>query len=415
MTMPGLAGTSRASEMAASKIVELSKRVRELTAEVEGHKSRHRAAEAKLAQYIEASQTALSSQKKEQSQDNGEKQEDQVRMLTEKLNSTSSKLYECRNQCQQLKQDLKMAQKVLSSEIGDNVSIHSLTSGNSNWRGRAQQIIALQQKISELKERLGEHNDDKTGCNKGMTTLRQIERERRAAHEQTERELKDVNAQLEDSKKKADGARARVKILEGELASVKGKLKTILEKGSHDDQLIKALTGQVNLLEKNAKEHAAVLHTLTEKHEKERESLLQNLAEEKSKTQDMHAILLERNEAIDKLEKRLMDERETVAQYKSDKLFHSNNQESIGSCKSTAHSGETPKSPKLDGGQYQVLGLVAEAERVRLIELLAVTNRRLEEQRKKAEDAEKLKGIFRNTVLYYGVRAGLSTQLKNLR
>ncbi|KAJ4432590.1 hypothetical protein ANN_21213, partial [Periplaneta americana] len=284
MTMPGLAGTSRASEMAASKIVELSKRVRELTAEVEGHKSRHRAAEAKLAQYIEASQTALSSQKKEQSQDNGEKQEDQVRMLTEKLNSTSSKLYECRNQCQQLKQDLKMAQKVVSSEIGDNVSIHSLTSGNSNWRGRAQQIIALQQKISELKERLGEHNDDKTvGCNKGMTTLRQIERERRAAHEQTERELKDVNAQLEDSKKKADGARARVKILEGELASVKGKLKTILEKGSHDDQLIKALT---------------------------------------------------------------------------------------------------------DGGQYQVLGLVAEAERVRLIELLAVTNRRLEEQRKKAEDAE---------------------------
>lgn len=42
--------------------------------------------------------------------------------------------------------------KALASEVGDNFSIHNITS--EGWRGRAQQICNLQQKVSELSEKL---------------------------------------------------------------------------------------------------------------------------------------------------------------------------------------------------------------------------------------------------------------------
>lgn len=57
----------------------------------------------------------------------------------------------------QLKNDLKAANKLLRQEIGESFeNLQSLMNVNTNWRGRAQMICDLQQKVSELKEKLKE-------------------------------------------------------------------------------------------------------------------------------------------------------------------------------------------------------------------------------------------------------------------
>ena len=40
--------------------------------------------------------------------------------------------------------------QALEKEIGDSVNIQAILNGTSNWRGRQQQIIALQEKVIDL-------------------------------------------------------------------------------------------------------------------------------------------------------------------------------------------------------------------------------------------------------------------------
>ena len=77
---------------------------------------------------------------------------------------------EFKSQCEILKQDLKKSQKVMASfliivlifnnklifftrkkalekELGENYDIKSILSGQSNWKGRNQQIRTLQSKV----------------------------------------------------------------------------------------------------------------------------------------------------------------------------------------------------------------------------------------------------------------------------
>lgn len=71
------------------------------------------------------------------------------------MSHTTNKLSEIRNANFQLKNDLKLMNKLLQQEIGESFgSLQSLTNSNSGWRGRAQIIIDLQQKNSELKDKL---------------------------------------------------------------------------------------------------------------------------------------------------------------------------------------------------------------------------------------------------------------------
>lgn len=81
--------------------------------------------------------------------------EEQIKVLQEKLNCANSKLFETKNINMQLKNDLKLANKFLQQEIGESFdTLQSLSNSSSNWRGRAQIICDLQQKNSELREKL---------------------------------------------------------------------------------------------------------------------------------------------------------------------------------------------------------------------------------------------------------------------
>lgn len=165
-------GFTTAANASSSKIVELSKKLREKNSEVEVLKTKCSKLE-KLLREVEDNQQKqdtngqLSSSflllyqyfhctvpEKEDKEEAAEKQ-DKIKTLQEKLSSTSIRLFETKNQNMQLKNDLKLATKLLQQEVGESFeSVQSMLNTNSNWRGRAQMVCDLQQKICELKEKL---------------------------------------------------------------------------------------------------------------------------------------------------------------------------------------------------------------------------------------------------------------------
>lgn len=71
------------------------------------------------------------------------------------MNNVSVKLFEAKNANFQLKNDLKLANKLLQQEIGDTFeNLQMIIGSGNNWRGRAQIICDLQQKNSDLREKL---------------------------------------------------------------------------------------------------------------------------------------------------------------------------------------------------------------------------------------------------------------------
>ncbi|XP_044178708.1 coiled-coil domain-containing protein 13-like isoform X2 [Acropora millepora] len=201
-----LAGTGVAADTAASRIMELSKKNRELTADLESERSK-------------------------------------VRQLAKKSQ--------------------EMEKEVLAKEVGEGFNIGSLLNDSSGWRGRQQQIISLQNKVSELKGQLSQvvRSGSATTNNifvrsaimsspssapsqydeKHRSALKRMEKDRKDAHEKTQSEL--VNLEQEHTKlqQKHDAAKARNKVLASELKGLKAQVQTLLEKGSHDDELIAAL------------------------------------------------------------------------------------------------------------------------------------------------------------------------------
>ncbi|XP_075000435.1 coiled-coil domain-containing protein 13 isoform X3 [Calonectris borealis] len=286
----GLAG-----DVAATKIVELAKKNREITAETETEKAKVKQLSNKVKELEKELQTAVEKVHSLGGGDAGIKQSTlkmiegnlaespEVKALQEKLTTANFKVMEYRNQLQSAKQELKMTQKLLANEVGEDVNIQSLLTNSGSWRGRAQQILVLQSKVRELENQLGQ-NKTRTSLSeideellaltdprklsaqeKNLLKIRSLEKEKKETLEKLTGEHDALQKSHEEVKKKLDASKARNKVLCSEVKTLKGQIVTLLEKGKHDDELIDALLGQ-------QKQMQEILKHLSQQDEKNKES-----------------------------------------------------------------------------------------------------------------------------------------------
>ncbi|XP_065600878.1 coiled-coil domain-containing protein 13 isoform X2 [Cyrtonyx montezumae] len=291
-----LSGTSGlAGDVAATKIVELAKKNREIIAETQSEKAKVKQLNNKVKDLERELQTAVEKIHSLGGNDAGVKQSTlkkteenlaespEVKALQEKLTTANFKVLEYRNQLQSAKQELKMTQKLLANEVGEDVNIQSLLTNSGSWRGRAQQILVLQSKVRELENQLGQNKSrtslsemdeellalaDPRKCSaqeKNLLKIRRLEKERKEALEKLTVEHDALQKNHEEVKKNLDASKARNRVLCSEVKTLKGQIVTLLEKGKHDDELIDALLSQ-------QKQMQEILKHLSQQDEKNKES-----------------------------------------------------------------------------------------------------------------------------------------------
>lgn len=245
------------NDVASVKIIELSKKLRECTAQLESEKTRTKQLSKRCA-VLESKtfkDTDLINDIKPTEAETKKMVADE-KSLNEKLIQCESKLTECRNQMQSLNNELKMAHKVLSQEIGgQNINIQSLLNSPGNWKGRAQQILILQKKISDLKRQIGDQAQSVNSCTnfaeteinssrieqKQIDLIKKMESKKYQDIEKLTSDYQQLQNDYENIKKAADAAKARSKTLSTENRTFKEQLGILIEKGQHDDELIHLL------------------------------------------------------------------------------------------------------------------------------------------------------------------------------
>ncbi|KAM6339005.1 coiled-coil domain-containing protein 13 [Podargus strigoides] len=272
LALSGVSGL--AEDVAATKIVELAKKNREITAETESEKAKVKQLSNKVKELEKELQAAVEKIRSLGGGDIGIEQSTlkmvegnlaespEVKALQEKLTTANFKVMEYRNQLQSAKQELKMTQKLLANEVGEDVNIQSLLTNSGSWRGRAQQILVLQSKVRELEKQLSQ-NKTRTSLSetdeeslaltdprklsaqeKHLLKIRSLEKEKKETLEKLTREHDALQKSHEEVQKNLDASKARNKILCSEVKNLKGQIITLLEKGKHDDELIDALLSQ---------------------------------------------------------------------------------------------------------------------------------------------------------------------------
>ncbi|XP_019384824.1 PREDICTED: coiled-coil domain-containing protein 13 isoform X2 [Crocodylus porosus] len=333
-----LSGTSGlAGDIAATKIVELSKKNRELTAETESEKTKVKQLNNRVKELERELQAAMGKIQSLGGSDSEIKQSalritegnlpgsPELKAVQEKLTAANLKMMDYRNQLQATKQELKMMQKLLASEVGEDVNVQNLLATSGTWRGRAQQILVLQGKVRELENQLGQSKsrasmnsiDEEmlaltdprklSAQERNLLRIRSLEKEKREALEKLTGEHSALQKDHEDVKIKLNASKARNKVLSNEVKTLKGQILTLLEKGKHDDELVDALLSQ-------QKEMHEILKHLSQQDEKNKESQ-QSLGQQlNSETQKQSCLVEQLKQMVAEREAKVKELEEEVGQ-----------------------------------------------------------------------------------------------------
>ncbi|XP_029866219.1 coiled-coil domain-containing protein 13 isoform X3 [Aquila chrysaetos chrysaetos] len=453
-----LGASALAGDVAATKIVELAKKNREITAETESEKAKVKQLNNKVKELERELQTAI---EKIHSLGGGDAEIKQstlkmiegnlaespkVKALQEKLTTANFKVMEYRNQLQSVKQELKMTQKVLlqdavcgwdpvqellANEVGEDVNIQSLLTNSGSWRGRAQQILVLQSKVRELENQLGQ-NKTRTSLSeideellaltdprklsaqeKNLLKIHSLEKEKKETLEKLTGEHDALQKSHEEVKKKLDASKARNKVLCSEVKTLKEQIVTLLEKGKHDDELIDALLSQ-------QKQMQEILKHLSQQDEKNKESQQMLGQHLNSEVQKQNCLIEQLRQMVAEREAKVKELEEEIGQLTlQKKSAHQGDGSGAAATPPSEHSedpGFTLLKPLASGSnqvgrigsarlagtdspdlkvlqtqitEHKALCQAAEVERDRLLELVTVLQKRVEEGSNKVLEAEK--------------------------
>ncbi|XP_060104331.1 coiled-coil domain-containing protein 13 [Heteronotia binoei] len=459
LAMMGTGGLT--GDVAASKIVQLAKQNRHLTAEAEKEKAKvkqlsHRIKELEKELHLSAAMLQSHGGKDgrpvRQTADGPLSPE--MKALQDKLSAANLKVSECRNQLQTTKQELRVAQKLLGSEVGEDVNVQNLMSNPGMWRGRAQQILVLQGKVRELECQLGHAKNGtslscgdedptiltspgKRSAQRNLQRIQSLEREKKEALEKLTSEHSSLQKDHEEVKKKLDASKARSQVLSSEVKTLKEQIATLLDKGKHDDELIDALMSQ-------QKEMQVILKNLSQQEERNKECQQSlgkqlNVQEQKQNCviEQLRQTLAEREAQVRALEENLIsqvshqqrlhrseeggsdsastlsaesleEENCTSASRKGDRVGRNTStritsnmghtlvesaETSIPATDSSGRPVETndleAKDWKVQIAEYKALCLAAELERDKLVQLVGVLQKRVDDSSARVWAAEK--------------------------
>ncbi|KAI6660519.1 hypothetical protein LOD99_14103 [Oopsacas minuta] len=167
----------------AAKIVELSKKVRELQSELYTEQSRSMKLERnqiELQELIRLGEGELD-QLRDQLENKSPSLEElspsdqkKLELMREEVTDLKARLMEGKNLNQSMKQELRLTQKALTQELGpdaDKYTLSQLINSEAAWKGRAQQIKLLKKKVSELRAQL---QQDTVSTNSQLDTERDV-------------------------------------------------------------------------------------------------------------------------------------------------------------------------------------------------------------------------------------------------
>ncbi|XP_061652900.1 coiled-coil domain-containing protein 13-like isoform X3 [Phyllopteryx taeniolatus] len=224
--MAGASGMS--GDAAAVKIVELSKKNRELTTEVERErtKSKQNSNRIKaLENDLQAAVRSLPGQK--------------VDVAWQKQSSSK----DC---------------EVLMSEVGEDVNVQQLLSCAGSFRGRAQQILALQSRVRDLEQQLRPppssvltvDEEEYSGVppksqGRNVGYSRSAEKEKKEAFQRLSDSYEALQRDRDQVRKDLEAVKARNKCLSADIKTLKAQTSSLLLKSKHDDELVDAILVRV--------------------------------------------------------------------------------------------------------------------------------------------------------------------------
>ena len=244
------------------KVVELSKKVRELQSEVYIEQSKCKKFEnnqIELQQLIRLGEEELD-QLREQLADKPPSLENlspsgqkKLEMMRDEITELKARVAEGKNSNQSMKQELRLTQKALSQELGPEANKYSLSqiiNSEVAWKGREQQIKLLKKKVGELRAQLQQDgicsqlDTERDLCSTSETTrlstrqlgtvssqsdrqrdlLKRMEYSRKETAEKAQTELEELRIQQTEFKQKCTALQARNQTLSQEVKQLKREL-----------------------------------------------------------------------------------------------------------------------------------------------------------------------------------------------